>query len=380
MSNQLQENLDTILLDKNTNLLPENLKAGITCLGVKGTLEGETPVVKTVTCYETDACMSDKTNSNSVAGYQSTLTVGGSNNWDYRTYIKYDLSSIQDIPDIEIMSAKLYFNVVTGGDNYRDGSGYIFRCTNDWNSSTLTWNNQPTLQSYIDDIETPSYDPDVDLPHEYVLNITSIMKKWIDEKYANYGICFKGTEGGAYRRNHAIATVKYKEGVYKSYIEVQYKTTVSDITLQEKSVDIIDNGATEVVPDSDYYGLSKVNINTNVPTGIDTSDANATANDIATGKTAYANGEKITGILPLFPNSRTFTVDGGITNDTENNRIQIHTINTTKQILDSNLNMEFNGEYADVADAIGLTADKIKAGETILGITGTYTGENDISL
>ena len=103
-------------------------------------------------------------------------------------------------------------------------------------------------------------------------------------------------------------------------------------------------------------------------------------NDITSGKTAYVNGEKVTGILPLFPNSRTFTVDGGITNDTENNRIQIHTINTTKQILDSNLNMEFNGEYADVANAIGLTADKIKAGETILGITGTYTGENDTSL
>lgn len=38
MSNQLQTNLDTILQDKNTNLLPENLKAGVTCLGVEGTL------------------------------------------------------------------------------------------------------------------------------------------------------------------------------------------------------------------------------------------------------------------------------------------------------------------------------------------------------
>ena len=33
-----------------------------------------------------------------------------------------------------------------------------------------------------------------------------------------------------------------------------------------------------------------------------------------------------------------------------------------------------------LAEGIGLTADKIKAGETILGITGTYTGEDDISL
>ena len=39
MSNQLQENLDAILLDKNTNLKPENLKEGVTCLGVEGTLE-----------------------------------------------------------------------------------------------------------------------------------------------------------------------------------------------------------------------------------------------------------------------------------------------------------------------------------------------------
>ena len=150
--------------------------------------------------------------------------------------------------------------------------------------------------------------------------------------------------------------------------------------LQQTLDNILNDKNVNLKPENLKAGITCLGIEGTMNSGIDTSDANATANDIAIGKTAYINGEKVTGILPLFPNSRTFTVDGGITNDTENNRIQIHTINTTKQILDSNLNMEFNGEYADVADAIGLTADKIKAGETILGITGTYTGENDVSL
>lgn len=38
MANDLQTKLDAIKLDKDTNLLPENLKAGVTCLGITGTL------------------------------------------------------------------------------------------------------------------------------------------------------------------------------------------------------------------------------------------------------------------------------------------------------------------------------------------------------
>lgn len=39
MVNELQTKLDAILNDKNTNLKPENLKAGVTCLGVEGVMQ-----------------------------------------------------------------------------------------------------------------------------------------------------------------------------------------------------------------------------------------------------------------------------------------------------------------------------------------------------
>lgn len=41
MTNDLQTKLDSILADKNTNLKPENLKSGVTLLGINGTLEQE---------------------------------------------------------------------------------------------------------------------------------------------------------------------------------------------------------------------------------------------------------------------------------------------------------------------------------------------------
>ena len=41
MANELQNKLNKILSSKNVNLLPEHLKAGVTCLGIEGTFDFE---------------------------------------------------------------------------------------------------------------------------------------------------------------------------------------------------------------------------------------------------------------------------------------------------------------------------------------------------
>ena len=139
----------------------------------------------------------------------------------------------------------------------------------------------------------------------------------------------------------------------------------------------------ELTPDQITAGNTILGIaGTGSDEGIDTSDATATASDIMYGKTAYVNGEKITGsIANTSYDNMSETEDIQVTLNQNSfymngePYVSFYNANTSGLIYQT---IRFNKSAASVADAIGLTANKIVSGNTILGIEGTATAGGGI--
>lgn len=93
----------------------------------------------------------------------------------------------------------------------------------------------------------------------------------------------------------------------------------------------------------------------------DTKDATATANDILSGKTAYKNGAKITGSMTNVGKQTSVLADKSVP------------VSITAGYHDG------SGTVAlDSTSAAALIADNVRQGVTILGVTGTMSGSEDV--
>ena len=143
-------------------------------------------------------------------------------------------------------------------------------------------------------------------------------------------------------------------------------------------------GGSYTIPAGYHNGSGKVTANSLASqTG-----ASAAAGDILKNKTAWVNGSKITGAMPNLSadtpiqhesnnSTKVIEADGAfIGNNTDGvQRIGFRYNGADGYITRNTL---FGYPMSALRNDLGITADKIAAGNTIAGITGTYKSSNDI--
>lgn len=121
-------------------------------------------------------------------------------------------------------------------------------------------------------------------------------------------------------------------------------------------------------------GVTILGISGTLEEGIDTSDANATAEDIAINKTAYVNGEKVEGSIQVIENGYSKEIQLSETNNIPaSNKFELTGTNKSSLILRNGAKVRIPISYNSVATAMKITSDKIKSGESIFGVEGNQS-------
>ena len=143
-------------------------------------------------------------------------------------------------------------------------------------------------------------------------------------------------------------------------------------------------GGSYTIPAGYHNGSGKITANSLASQ----TSANAATGDILKNKTAWVNGSKITGAMPNLSadtpiqhesnnSTKVIQADGAfIGNNTDGvQRIGFRYNGADGYITRNTL---FGYPMSALRNDLGITADKIAAGNTIAGITGTYKSSNDI--
>ncbi|WP_249167336.1 hypothetical protein [Clostridium butyricum] len=139
-------------------------------------------------------------------------------------------------------------------------------------------------------------------------------------------------------------------------------------------------GTSYTIPAGYHNGSGKITAN-NLASQ---TNATATAPQILSGQTAYVNGNKITGNMPNLSSNSSISYENGnstkvivgdqafgpITNTDGTNRVLIRYNNTNGFVTGNTL---VGVSTSNMASVLGITANKIVAGNTICGVAGTAT-------
>ena len=184
-------------------------------------------------------------------------------------------------------------------------------------------------------------------------------------------------------------TIVPDEGYWLSSVEV------GAIQKQEKSV-APTRAVQTVTPDTGYDGLSSVTVGMIPSNLVDTSDADAVPINIRSGKSAYVNGQKVNGILPVLtypvnpsnPSDFNYqfiaaTTASKVVRDGTTYVMGAYQVATEQQpdswMFEGNRKMKLGIAQNKIATAINLQSSQIKSGQTVLGVAGATQGTLDVT-
>ena len=113
---------------------------------------------------------------------------------NYRTLIKFDLSSIPTGATITSADLKLYYHAYGGAAGYPLDIS-VYRTTVDWNEGYLSWSKAENYNSFSYDTATIIAGGGAGYK---TWDITSLVQNWVDGTYSNYGILLRApTQSGS---------------------------------------------------------------------------------------------------------------------------------------------------------------------------------------
>lgn len=375
--NNLKTNVDAINEDKTNNLKPENIRSGVTILGISGTLEeGIDTSDANATAEDIAINKTAYVNEEKVEGSIQVIENGYSK--------EIQLSETNNIPasnKFELTGTNKSNLILRNGAKVRIPISYnsvatAMKITSDKIKSGESIFGVEGNQSVVDTSDANATSDDIVQGKTAYVNGQKVTGT-VQEINSDLGV-----SEGEYVTNDTIPSV----GVTETNIFAPIPDTVllrgdnkSQIIMVVKNSDIATDAG--LTPDKLVEGNKILGITGTAKVGTDTSDANATAKDIVSGKTAYVNGNKLSGTITQVNNGSNLevsTVSNLLFNmvESDNNIIKIgYNFNDNyDKVFRQGSRLFIKVPYTELTTPLAIYPNMIAKGSKILGISGTYEG------
>lgn len=372
--NNLKTNVDAINEDKTNNLKPENIRSGVTILGISGTLEeGIDTSDANATAEDIAINKTAYVNEEKVEGSIQVIENGYSK--------EIQLSETNNIPasnKFELTGTNKSNLILRNGAKVRIPISYnsvatAMKITSDKIKSGESIFGVEGNQSVVDTSDANATSDDIVQGKTAYVNGQKVTGT-VQEINSDLGV-----SEGEYVTNDTIPLV----GVTETNISAPIPDTVllrgdnkSQIIMVVKNSDIATDAG--LTPDKLVEGNKILGITGTAKIGTDTSDANATAKDIVSGKTAYVNGNKLSGTITQVNNGSNLevsTVSNLLFNmvESDNNIIKIgYNFNDNyDKVFRQGSRLFIKVPYTELTTPLAIYPNMIAKGSKILGIAGT---------